>query len=65
MVSQTHSRTEGQQESGEIWTAETLLQPIRPKPDRLLGCFKPVSMSYTRKIIRLLSTINMFCPDSH
>ena len=25
------------QESGEIWTAETLLQPILPKSDRLLG----------------------------
>lgn len=24
------------QESGEIWTAETLLQPILPKSDRLL-----------------------------
>jgi hypothetical protein len=26
------------QESGEIWTAETLLQPILPKCDRLLDC---------------------------
>jgi hypothetical protein len=25
------------QESGEIWTAETRLQPILPKSDRLLG----------------------------
>jgi hypothetical protein len=25
------------QESGEIWTAETRLQPILPQSDRLLG----------------------------
>jgi hypothetical protein len=35
-ISPVHSGTMGQ-ESGEIWTAETLLQPIHPKSDRLLG----------------------------
>jgi hypothetical protein len=35
-ISQAHSGTMGQ-ESGEIWTAETLLQPILPKSDRLLA----------------------------
>ena len=34
-ISPAHSGTMGQ-ESGEIWTAETLLQPILPKSDRLL-----------------------------
>ena len=34
-ISQAHSGTMGQ-ESGEIWTAETLLQPILPTSDRLL-----------------------------
>jgi hypothetical protein len=35
-ISPAHSGTMGQ-ESGEIWSAETLLQPILPKSDRLLG----------------------------
>ena len=34
-ISQAHSGTMGQ-ETGEIWTAETLLQPILPTSDRLL-----------------------------
>ena len=39
-ISQAHSGTMGQ-DSGEIWTAETRLQPILPKSDRLLD--KPAS----------------------
>ena len=36
-ISPVHSGTMSQ-ETNEIWTAETRLQPIHPKSDRLLEC---------------------------
>ena len=51
-ISPVHSGTMGQ-EIGEIWTAQMLLQPILPKPDRLLALItelrgKPVSFGVLR-----------------
>ncbi len=40
-MSPAHSGTMGQ-EIGKIWTAETLLQPILPKSDRLLGTIQNI-----------------------
>ncbi len=64
-ISPAHSGTMVQ-ESGEIWTAKTRLQPILPKSDRLLGDGLPISPSpYIHGFFRIFDrTLSQYHPAS-